>query len=164
MTQGIATLGPTAVKFLQWVGTRKDIFPESVSRLAVRYQANVPADPFPFTWLSIMDAIDRDRTQRALNPGSGRWYTLWRTEELDEQEVYVKPDAVGGGSVAQVHAVMIRGLGRVSKRPRWEKAVMKVLRPGVRTKIEADLWWLNRLARCASVLQGESHNWLPLDE
>lgn len=108
--------GPTFVKLGQMLSTRHDMLPpEFISELS-RLQSQVPPEPWPAVEKSLAEAYG----------------VPW--EEIFKD---VDPVPLASASVAQVHAVWLRG---------GEKAVIKVLRPGVRTVVERDLDIICRLA------------------
>ncbi|OPF84792.1 hypothetical protein VT50_0200910 [Streptomyces antioxidans] len=108
--------GPTFVKLGQMLSTRHDMLPpEFISELS-RLQSQVPPEPWPAVEESLAEAYG----------------VPW--EEIFKD---VDPVPLASASVAQVHAVWLRG---------GEKAVIKVLRPGVRTVVERDLDIICRLA------------------
>jgi ubiquinone biosynthesis protein len=112
-------LGPIFVKFGQALSTRRDLLPEDVADELEKLQDRVP--PFP-------GAEARAIVERAY----GRPVTE-AFEQFDETPL-------AAASVAQVHAARLRSS---------EDVVVKVIRPGVRKRIERDLEVMYVLARLA---------------
>jgi ubiquinone biosynthesis protein len=109
LVAALTKLGPTFVKLGQILSTRTDVLPLSITRELEALQDNV--EPVPFSQIE---------TQLVRNLGE-----KWREHfaELDE-----KP--LASASIAQVHRATLADGSRV---------VLKVQRPGVRSKIESDL-------------------------
>ena len=110
-------LGPSFVKLGQLMSTRADIFPQDWIEELTRLQDQVPPIPFP----RIQQIIEQE-LNRPLND-------LFKT--IDSQ-------AIAAASVAQVHAgVLMTG----------ESVAVKVIRPGIRKKIQQDIRVMVALAR-----------------
>jgi ubiquinone biosynthesis protein len=110
-------LGPIFVKFGQVLSTRRDVLPLDVANELALLQDRVP--PFPGAQAVVM-------VERAFGAPIG---TLF--ERFDQQPV-------ASASIAQVHFATLNS-GR--------EVAVKVLRPGVLSMIESDLYLLHTLAR-----------------
>nr|WP_232470450.1 ubiquinone biosynthesis regulatory protein kinase UbiB [Methylococcus sp. BF19-07] len=119
LRRAMEELGPIFVKFGQTLSTRRDLLPDDIGEELVKLQDRVP--PFP-------GAEARRMVESALGQPVG---TLFRS--FDE-------DPLASASVAQVHAARLHS---------GEEVVVKVLRPGVRQRIEADIELLYALAGMA---------------
>jgi ubiquinone biosynthesis protein len=112
-------LGPIFVKFGQAVSTRRDLLPPDIADELAKLQDRVP--PFP-------GAVAREIIERAY----GRPVTEVFAE-FDEQPL-------AAASIAQVHVARVVA---------GQEVVVKVLRPGMRMRIERDLEVLFALAQLA---------------
>jgi ubiquinone biosynthesis protein len=110
-------LGPTFVKLGQMLSMRDDLLPPAWTAELARLRSS--ATPVPFE--EILAAIERSLGA----PVTGSFVDLERTP-------------VGSASIAQVHRARLHD-GRA--------VVLKVRRPGIEGKVEADLRLLARLAR-----------------
>lgn len=110
-------LGPTFVKLGQVLATRPDIFPPNWIAEFAKLQDSVPPEPF-----------------EALLP------ELEKTLGRSPFEVFrdLNPVAIAGASIAQVHLAKLQD---------GTPVVLKVRRPNVRARIDADLRLLSHLAR-----------------
>jgi ubiquinone biosynthesis protein len=112
----LAELGPTFVKLGQVLATRVDIFPPEWIAEFERLQSNVPPARFELVLAEIQKALGQPPTQ------------LFRD---------IEPVPLGSASIAQVHG---------AKLPDGTRVVLKVMRPGIRPKVQADLRILGYLA------------------
>jgi ubiquinone biosynthesis protein len=112
-------LGPLFVKFGQAVSVRRDLLPEEIANELALLQDHVP--PFPSE--TAIEAIER-----ALGDKVNECFASFDREPL------------AAASIAQVHAATLRNGSRV---------VVKVLRPNIRQKIEADIAVLQAIAQLA---------------
>ncbi len=112
-------LGPTFVKLGQVLSTRPDLVSETWCREFRKLQSEAPSEPFA--------AIETE-LQRELG------------SRLESLLTSVDPEPIAAASIAQVHRA-VRTDGR--------RIVLKVLRPGVRGTIEADVRLMRRLAMLA---------------
>jgi ubiquinone biosynthesis protein len=112
----LAELGPTFVKLGQVLATRVDMFPPEWIAEFERLQSDVPPAAF-------------DLMLREMEKALGR----------SPLEVFqdIEPVPLGSASIAQVHGARL---------PDGSRVVLKVMRPGIRPKIEADLRILGYLA------------------
>ena len=126
-------LGPIFVKFGQALSTRRDLLPPDIADELEKLQDRVP--PFP-------GSEARAIVERAY----GRPVTEV-FQEFDETPL-------AAASIAQVHAAQLRS---------GEDVVVKVIRPGVREKIERDIEVLYVFARLARDYAREGHRLRPVE-
>jgi ubiquinone biosynthesis protein len=116
LVAAIQALGPTFVKLGQVLSTRPDVLPAAYTEALQTLQDEVSPLPFAVIRHQLETALGRD----------------WADGFLDHD-----PELLATGSIAQVHrARLLSG----------DEVVVKVLRPGIREKIRADLSILNLLA------------------
>jgi ubiquinone biosynthesis protein len=126
-------LGPIFVKFGQALSTRRDLLPAEIADELEKLQDRVP--PFPGT-----------EARALIERAYGR--TLEEVfEQFDEQPL-------AAASIAQVHTARLRS---------GEEVVVKVLRPGVRARIEMDLEVMYQLARLARDYASEGQRLRPVE-
>ncbi len=110
-------LGPTFVKLGQVLATRVDMFPPAWIAEFEKLQSEVPPVPFDLLLPELVNALG--------------------AAPLDVfQEVQTEP--LAAASIAQVHAARLRD---------GTEVVLKIRRPGIRHKIEADLRILTHIAQ-----------------
>jgi ubiquinone biosynthesis protein len=126
-------LGPIFVKFGQALSTRRDLLPPDVADELAKLQDRVP--PFP-------GAEARAIVERAYGRSVAEVF-----ERFDEQPL-------AAASIAQVHTAKLRS---------GEEVVLKVVRPGVRERIERDLEVMYTLAELARDFWTEGHRLRPLE-
>jgi ubiquinone biosynthesis protein len=126
-------LGPIFVKFGQTVSTRRDLLPTDIADELAKLQDRVP--PFPGT-------LARQIIERA----EGRC--------IEEIFAYFDETPLAAASVAQVHAARLKD---------GQEVVIKVLRPGMRGRIERDLEVLYALAGLAQKYWSVGRRLRPLD-
>jgi ubiquinone biosynthesis protein len=126
-------LGPIFVKFGQALSTRRDLLPSDIADELEKLQDRVP--PFP-------GSEARAIVERAY----GRPVTDV-FEQFDETPL-------AAASIAQVHVAKLRS---------GEDVVVKVIRPGVREKIERDLEVMYVVARLARDYAREGHRLRPVE-
>jgi ubiquinone biosynthesis protein len=126
-------LGPIWVKFGQALSTRRDLLPEDIADELEKLQDRVP--PFP-------GSAARAIVERAY----GRPVTEV-FEQFDEQPL-------AAASIAQVHVARLRS---------GEDVVVKVIRPGVRERIERDLEVMYVFARLAREYVQEGQRLRPVE-
>ncbi len=110
-------LGPTFVKLGQVLATRADIFPPHWIAEFAKLQDEVPPVPFAALLPELEAALGRPPGEVFL--------------ELEEQ-------AIAGASIAQVHKAQLRD---------GTPVVLKIRRPNIRPRIDADLRLLSHLGR-----------------
>jgi ubiquinone biosynthesis protein len=126
-------LGPIFVKFGQALSTRRDLLPPDVADELAKLQDRVP--PFPGTEAR---AIVEAAYQRPVN------------EVFD----WFDETPLAAASIAQVHLARLRS---------GEDVVIKVVRPGVRARIERDLEVMYVLAGLARDYVSEGHRLRPVE-
>ncbi len=116
-------LGPVWIKFGQMMSTRKDLFPATITDPLALLQDRVA----PFD-----GALARKHIELALGGVLETWF-----DDFDSQ-------ALASASIAQVHAARFRHNG--------QEVVLKVIRPDIRSIINADVclmyrlaWWIPKL-------------------
>lgn len=114
-------LGPIFVKFGQILSTRRDLVPPPVAEELALLQDRVA----PF---------DGDAAREIVERALGR--------DIDVAFARFDTRPLASASVAQVHAAALHGSGGAPGR----EVVVKVLRPGVETRIAADVALLRRVA------------------
>lgn len=112
-------LGPLFVKFGQVLSTRRDLLPPDIADALAQLQDRVAPFPGEQAEAIVAQALGRPLTE------------LYR---------HFERTPLASASVAQVHAAQL---------PDGREVVVKVLRPGVETRIEQDLALLRSFARLA---------------
>lgn len=126
-------LGPIFVKFGQAVSTRRDLLPPDIADELAKLQDRVP--PFP-------GSIARATIERAYGKPVAEVFA-----EFDEAPL-------AAASIAQVH---------VARLADGKEVVVKVLRPGMRERIELDLEVLYALAHLAQRFWNPARRLRPLE-
>ncbi|MCY1041574.1 AarF/UbiB family protein [Corallococcus sp. bb12-1] len=127
----LAELGPTFIKLGQVMSTRADLLPAEFVEELATLQDHVEAIPLEAIHAQIRDALGKD------------------VHELFAQ---VDPEPLAAASIAQVHrAVTLDG----------EEVVVKVQRPGIAERIDADLGVLRSLARLLEAVVEETGIYTP---
>jgi ubiquinone biosynthesis protein len=126
-------LGPIWVKFGQALSTRRDLLPVDIADELEKLQDRVP----PFPGLEAK-AIIEGAYGRAVGEGFA---------EFDETPL-------AAASIAQVHTARLRS---------GEEVVVKVVRPGIRAKIDRDLEVMYVLARLARDYSKEGYRLRPYE-
>ena len=126
-------LGPIFVKFGQALSTRRDLLPPDIADELAKLQDRVP--PFPVGEAKAIIAAAYGRPAEEV------------FERFDDQPL-------AAASIAQVHTAKLRS---------GEEVVVKVVRPGVREKIERDLEVMYVLAGLARNYSKEGHRLRPLE-
>ncbi len=126
-------LGPIFVKFGQALSTRRDLLPPDLADELAKLQDRVPPFPGAEARTIIEQAYGRPVTEVF--------------ERFDEEPL-------AAASIAQVHTARLRS---------GEEVVIKVVRPGVREKIERDLEVMHALARLARDYSREGHRLRPTE-
>src|SRR5688500_15999369 len=133
MRMALEELGPTFVKLGQVMATRVDLFPPRWIAEFEKLHADVPAVPFEQLVPELTRALGRS-----------------------PHEIFRDIDAVayGAASIAQVHRARLQD---------GTPVVLKVRRPGVRGKIEADLRLLRRVAELVESEMPEARRYHPVE-
>ncbi|KAF0813234.1 putative protein kinase UbiB [Andreprevotia sp. IGB-42] len=125
-------LGPTFIKLGQVLATRVDVFGPEWITEFEKLQNNVPAMPYSMINAELVDILGMDP------------HMLF--SEID-------PDPVGSASIAQVHhAKLVSG----------EDVVLKLRRPGITIKIDADLRILHHIASLMEFEFPETRRYQPV--
>lgn len=125
-------LGPTFVKLGQLFATRVDVFPPGWIAEFEKLQSKVP--PVPYAELA-------PHLEAALG--------LPATEVFLELDI----DAFAAASIAQVHRAKLRD---------GTPVILKIRRPGIEKKIEADLRIMQHIARLAEQEIPDAHRYQPI--
>ncbi|HEX6154794.1 MAG TPA: AarF/UbiB family protein [Burkholderiales bacterium] len=133
MRMALEELGPTFVKLGQVMATRVDLFPPRWIAEFEKLQAEVPAVPFEALLPELERALGRSP------------FEVFR--DIDTR-------AQGAASIAQVHR---------AKLPDGTPVVLKVRRPGVREKIDADLRLLRRVSELIESEIPEARRYRPAE-
>ncbi|MHA7631129.1 ABC1 kinase family protein [Corallococcus sp. M7] len=127
----LAELGPTFIKLGQVLSTRADLLPGEFVEELATLQDDVEAIPLEQVHAQIRDALGK---------------------EVQELFAQVDPEPLAAASIAQVHrAVTLEG----------EEVVIKVQRPGIDQRIDADLGVLRSLARLLEAVVEETGIYSP---
>jgi ubiquinone biosynthesis protein len=126
-------LGPIFVKFGQALSTRRDLLPADIADELAKLQDRVP--PFPVAEAKAIIAETYGKPAEEV------------FERFDDQPL-------AAASIAQVHTAKLRS---------GEEVVVKVVRPGVRGKIERDLEVMYVLAQLARDYSTEGHRLRPVE-
>jgi len=129
--RALEELGPTFVKLGQVLATRVDVFPPSWIVEFEKLQSEVPPVPFETLLPELEEALGCSPFEIFVD--------LW-------------PEAVAAASIAQVH---------YAKLPSGEAVVLKIRRPGIRAKIEADLRILYHIATLVELEIPDSRRYRP---
>jgi aarF domain-containing kinase len=130
----LATSGPTAIKFAQWVGTRPDLFPRSAVEALAKFHTNS------------VSMYTLEQTTADLDSIYGPSWREW-LELVDDARL------IGSGAIAHVsRGRLISGPGAGTH------VALKIAHRGVREIIEADLdimafggWMLSKLPALTSL-------------
>jgi ubiquinone biosynthesis protein len=133
MRMALEELGPTFIKLGQVMATRVDLFPPRWIAEFEKLHAEVPAEPFEHLVPELTRALGRS-----------------------PHEVFrdIEPQAYGAASIAQVHRARLQDGTAV---------VLKVRRPGVREKIDADLRLLRRVSELIESEIPEARRYRPAE-
>jgi ubiquinone biosynthesis protein len=126
-------LGPTFIKLGQVLATRVDLFPPEWIAEFEKLHSDVPPVPFEDLLPELTIALGRSPF-----------------------DVFVDLEATahGSASIAQVHRAKLRG---------GEHVVLKIRRPGIRPKVEADLRLLGHLASLVESEMPEARRYQPVE-
>ncbi len=129
--RALEELGPTFVKLGQVMATRVDVFPPNWIAEFEKLQSDVPPVPFEQLLPDLIAALGR---------------------HPDEVFQDLHTEAIAAASIAQVH---------LAKLPDGTEVVLKIRRPGIIAKIDADLRILAHLARLIELEIPESRRYQP---
>lgn len=130
--RALEELGPTFIKLGQVMATRVDVFPPEWIAEFEKLQSNVPATPFA--------ELEAELTQVWSCP-PGDLFT-----DLD-------PTPIGSASIAQVHKARL---------PDGRLVILKIRRPNIVAKIEADLRVLHHIATLVEFEFPETRQYQPV--
>lgn len=134
-------LGPVAVKFCQWMATRRDVFPSWwCDRFAVLHDQGTPHS-WEHTDKLLIEAFGKDYFQRGL--------------QLNATNV------IGCGSAGQVYKGTLVRTDEHQK-TRTSTVAVKVLHPNFKSLVERDLQWLQLIAEFLHSLPSETLRMLNL--
>ena len=133
MRLALEELGPTFVKLGQVMATRVDLFPPSWIAEFEKLQSEVPPVPFDDLLPELERALGRSP------------FEVFR--ELD-------PRPFGSASIAQVHRAKLQD---------GTPVVLKIRRPGIRAKIDADLRILLHIAELIESEIPEARRYRPIE-
>lgn len=129
--RALEELGPTFVKLGQVLATRVDVFPPNWIAEFEKLQSEVPPVPFESLLPELEEALGGSPFEIFVD--------LW-------------PESVAAASIAQVH---------YAKLPSGEPVVLKIRRPGIQAKIEADLRILYHIATLVELEIPDSRRYRP---
>jgi aarF domain-containing kinase len=148
VARGVPALGPTFVKAAQIASTRPDVLPAPLADALGDLRDRVP----PFDNLTAKRII-RDSIRRAMNrPG----YESRHIRTKDDLKLFMASlteQPVAAASVAQVYRGTLPGFGPVA---------VKVLRPGIRQKVERDATLFHSVATWVESWNNNTLKLLPL--
>ncbi|KAH0479503.1 MAG: hypothetical protein KVP17_000833 [Porospora cf. gigantea B] len=134
--------GTYVLKFLQWAGTRADLFPEYFVRGARNLQMHVPPEPLPYTLLTL---------EKVLNSSAEIDVSGAILFDTNQGRLVLEPVPVGSGCVAQVHKGRLYNLDGTSK-----SVALKVHRYEIAENMQSDIRGLQLMSNAASRMLG---NW-----
>ncbi|MGL6315244.1 ubiquinone biosynthesis regulatory protein kinase UbiB [Vibrio sp. WXL103] len=127
-------LGPVWIKFGQMLSTRRDLLPSHIADPLAELQDNVPA---------FDGKLARMQIEAVLGGELEQWFS-----DFDEVPL-------ASASIAQVHTAKLKDTGR--------EVVLKVIRPDIRSVIEADLKLMYRMARLVAKMLPEARRLKPVE-
>ena len=134
---GLEKLGPVWIKFGQMLSTRKDLLTEDLSNELSQLQDKI--SPFPGD-----QAEKLIKQELSLN-------------SLDELFISFEKEPIATASIAQVHGAKLTIDGDD------KDVVVKVIRPNIKSQIEADLSLMHMAAKWAEKSLSESHRFRPVE-
>ncbi len=126
LRRAFEALGPSFIKLGQVIASSPGLFPKRYSDEFQRCLDRVK--PFPVPEL-------KATVERELDKPLGGLFASFEDEPL------------GSASIAQVHGATLKGADGALR-----EVVVKVQRPGIRNKVDADIWWMRRGAWVAEKL------------
>lgn len=129
--QALEELGPSFIKLGQVLATRVDLFPSEWIVEFERLQSDVPPVPFADLLRELTEVLG---------------------QSPEEIFVDLDPVPVGSASIAQVHRAKLQT---------GENVILKIRRPGIVPKIEADLRILRQLAKLVELEFAEIRRYQP---
>jgi predicted unusual protein kinase regulating ubiquinone biosynthesis (AarF/ABC1/UbiB family) len=143
VAQGIPTLGPTFVKLALILATRPDILPIPLAEALGDLHYNVP--PFDDVTAKRMIRTDLKSAMQSQEVDVSQYFESKKDIDTFMKTLSKKPIATGG--IAQVYKGYLPGFGDVA---------VKVLRPGVRRKVERDITLFHSTATWAEKISNST--------
>ncbi|WP_264874616.1 ubiquinone biosynthesis regulatory protein kinase UbiB [Vibrio agarivorans] len=134
LREALQELGPVWIKFGQMMSTRRDLLPPHIADPLAELQDNVA----PFD-----GRLAREQMEQALGGKLEQWFV-----GFDEVPL-------ASASIAQVHTAKLKDCGR--------EVVLKVIRPDIRSVIDADLKLMYRMARLVAKMLPEARRLKPVE-
>ncbi len=131
LRMALEEMGPTFVKLGQILSTRVDLLPPTYIAELEKLRDGVPPVPF----VALLEEIEAERGC-----------------PLRDDFAKIDPIPLGAGSIAQVHRAQLEN---------GDEVVLKICRPGIRAKIEADLRLLDWLVDIAMAESAEIRRFRP---
>ena len=129
--QALEALGPTYVKLGQILATRQDLLPQSWIEEFSRLHSDAPTLPF---------SMLRERLEEALG------------QPVESAFARFDPEPLAAASMAQVHRAAL---------PDGRELVVKIRRPGIRRRMQADLRLITHLAGLVEAGSAEARRFQP---
>lgn len=148
VARGVPALGPTFVKAAQIASTRPDVLPVPLADALGDLRDRVP----PFDSVTAKRII-RTSIQRAMNHRDYSSPYIQTNEDLKDLMGSLTERPVAAASVAQVYKGTLPGFGPVA---------VKVLRPGIRGKVEKDATLFHSVATWVESWNNNTLRWFPL--
>jgi ubiquinone biosynthesis protein len=133
LRRALEEMGPTFVKLGQILATRVDLFPMDWIEQFEKLQDN--ARPLPYEKLL-------PKIEKSLG------------KPVDKVFISIDPKPIGVASIGQVHRAVTRN---------GEQVVLKVQKPGIRSRIESDLRLLDQVAKLAADNSVELRRYRPVE-
>lgn len=133
LRRALEEMGPTFVKLGQILATRVDLFPMDWIEQFEKLQDN--ARPLPYEKLL-------PKIEKSLG------------KPVDKVFISIDPKPIGVASIGQVHRAVTRS---------GEQVVLKVQKPGIRSRIESDLRLLDQVAKLAADNSVELRRYRPVE-
>ena len=133
LRRALEEMGPTFVKLGQILATRVDLFPMEWIEQFEKLQDNARALPYEKLLPKIEKSLGKP---------------------VDKVFISIDPKPIGVASIGQVHRAVTRS---------GEQVVLKVQKPGIRTRIESDLRLLDQVAKLAADNSVELRRYRPVE-
>lgn len=133
LRRALEEMGPTFVKLGQILATRVDLFPMDWIEQFEKLQDNARALPYEKLLPKIEKSLGKP---------------------VDKVFISIDPKPIGVASIGQVHRAVTRS---------GEQVVLKVQKPGIRSRIESDLRLLDQVAKLAADNSVELRRYRPVE-
>jgi len=133
LRRALEEMGPTFVKLGQILATRVDLFPMDWIEQFEKLQDNARALPYEKLLPKIEKSLGKP---------------------VDKVFISIDPKPIGVASIGQVHRAVTRN---------GEQVVLKVQKPGIRSRIESDLRLLDQVAKLAADNSVELRRYRPVE-